>query len=53
MKYLELYPEPQLAIVETVEGEEVTSTCVSCNLHESCKSVCLAPEGSEETGACL
>ena len=53
MKYLELYPEPQLAIVETVEGEEVTSTCVSCNLHESCKSVCLAPEGSEETGGLL
>lgn len=53
MKYLALYEEPQLAPVETVEGANISPTCVQCDLHEGCKTVCMAPEGSDETGGLL
>ena len=53
MQYLRLYPEPQLAPVEQVEPLEVTSSCMSCDLYETCKTVCMPPEGSDEKGGLL
>ena len=45
MKYLDLYPYPQLAEVETVPGRNINKKCDLCPLHESNKNVCISAEG--------